>query len=447
MVEDREEHYRRKYLDLLSEVEAKEASWAQVGQRLQRIVAHLMIVAEGPGSADTSAELTQLRDSLRAGLDLDALEARLETLKERVLRETRWAETRATLPPIHEILIHVVERLPLPPEMNGEALAVVESLETGIGPDGLPEAIEAVTGLVYRVQARVQDEKRELEGLLLEVTNRLQQLGQGLTVTHQEISARGDAFRAFGDALAGHVRGLEERAAAAADLEGLRRLVRGALEAIQTQLASHRSGDGTREQRLQEEIQRLQRTAAELQAEVNDHREKTRQARELSLRDALTGCYNRLAYQERAQAEEARWLRYHTALSLVVLDLDRFKTINDTFGHRAGDQVLKAVVQTALGQLRQADFLSRHGGEEFVILLPETPLAAARAAAEKIRRAVAAFRFHSRGRRIPITVSCGVAQLRPGDTLETAFERADRALYRAKALGRNRTEDETGETG
>jgi diguanylate cyclase len=164
----------------------------------------------------------------------------------------------------------------------------------------------------------------------------------------------------------------------------------------------------------------------------------------MSLRDPLTGCFNRLAYQERSEAEEARWLRYGSALSLIVFDLDRFKSINDTFGHRAGDEVLKTIAQIAGNQLRKVDFFARYGGEEFVAVLPETPLAAALTVAEKVRRAVEAFRFHSRGQPVPLTLSCGVAQLAEGDGIETAFERADKALYLAKAGGRNRcaTEEE-----
>jgi diguanylate cyclase len=191
---------------------------------------------------------------------------------------------------------------------------------------------------------------------------------------------------------------------------------------------------------LNQEVAQLQHTIASLQEEVTEHREKTRRAREMSLRDPLTGCYNRLAYQERASAEEARWRRYQTPLSLLLFDIDRFKTINDTFGHRAGDKVLKTIANLAGSQLREVDFFARYGGEEFVALLPETPLDAARQAAEKVRTAVQEFRFHSHGKRIPLTLSCGVAQLRDAETVEGALERADQALYRAKDTGRNRCE-------
>jgi diguanylate cyclase len=163
----------------------------------------------------------------------------------------------------------------------------------------------------------------------------------------------------------------------------------------------------------------------------------------MSLRDPLTGCHNRLAYQERSKAEEARWRRYKTPLSVVMFDIDRFKSINDSFGHRAGDTVLKTIAQLAGNQLREVDFFARYGGEEFVALLPETNLSDARQAGEKVRLAVEDFKFHSRGKRVPLTLSCGVAELRDGDTVDSALERADQALYRAKEGGRNRCEVES----
>ncbi len=437
-MDDRDGHYRKKYLDLLSELERKERDWAALDERLRRILAHLILLAGTPGAADFASDLGAMRDALKGGLDLATLEARLEDLKTRVLRERRWADGAPDFPPIHQILIHLVERLPLPPELSEAVLAVVEGLEPGIPPDGLPDAIEAVTSLVTRVRVRMQEEKRELEGLLLEITSRLKELGDSLDDTCQEVRAGSAAHRDLDEALTAQVRGLAATTEGAKDLESLRSVVRSALASIQDRLDARQHGGGNRSEKLLAEIERLRGTVSTLEAEVSEHRENTRRAREASLRDPLTGCFNRLAYDERMRTEAARWHRYRAPLSLALLDLDRFKAINDTYGHRAGDQVLRTVAQVAMSQVRQVDFLTRHGGEEFAILLPETGLEAALAVAEKVRRAVAGFRFHSRGRRIPISLSCGVASFREGDTADTVFERADRALYRAKAGGRNR---------
>ncbi|GAB4276788.1 MAG: hypothetical protein Kow0092_32570 [Deferrisomatales bacterium] len=446
MTKPAELDYRKRYLALADELAAREREWADLDQRLRRVLSLLLIVAEGPLTPDLAAVLVQLRDSLKAGLDLPAVEQSLETIKRRMLEESRWAERSEGFPPVHEILIHVVERLPLPPDMAEEALAVVERFEPGLAPEQLPDAIDAVAGLVYGVRVRMREEKRELEALLLEVNGRLQELAGGVRETDRETQAGFAATRSWMALLDREMVDLEASSREASDLAALRRSVQASLDSLRAHLEAKRTEDRRREARLRDEVDRLHRTIHRLEEEVDQHREQTRMAREMSLRDPLTGCHNRLAYEERAQAELARWQRYGAPLSLILFDLDHFKRINDTFGHKAGDQVLKTFTQIAGNQLRQVDFFCRYGGEEFVALLPETPLEAAVTVAEKVRRAVEAFRFHSRGKRVKITLSCGVAQLREGDTMETAFHRADAALYRAKDRGRNctRTEDAGG---
>ncbi|GAB4258567.1 GGDEF domain-containing protein [Deferrisoma sp.] len=432
--------YREKYLRLVDELDAKEREWAALGERVRRMLTHLSIVAEGPSTPEISAALAEIRDDLKAGLDLAQVEEKVEALKERVLTETRWAEPGGGGPPVHLVLIHLLERLPLPPKCADEALRLIERFEPGIPPDELPDAIDAVAGLVYRMQAAVADEKAQLETLLQEMAERLRLIDQGLLGTWERSREGFAATRRLDSAVRQEMRGLAERSAGAADVATLRDWIRGSLEAIERHLEAHRKADETREEELRAEVERLRRAVSRLEEEVETHRERAREAREQSLRDPLTGCFNRLAYEERARAEEARWRRYGSPLSVIVLDVDKFKGINDRFGHRAGDKVLRAIAQIAGSQIREVDFFGRYGGEEFVVLLPETPLEAAVKVAEKIRRSVEAFRFHARGEPVPITVSCGVAQFRPGDTAASAFQRADEALYRAKEGGRNRVE-------
>lgn len=158
-------------------------------------------------------------------------------------------------------------------------------------------------------------------------------------------------------------------------------------------------------------------------------------------RDALTGIANRLAYEERAEIEFERAKRYATPLSLAILDLDRFKLINDSFGHKAGDKLLKTIALICQHRVRKTDFFARYGGEEFVLLLPETTLPVAVDVCEQLRQQVQAATFRYKEALVPVTVSIGVASLdRAGDTLESLFERADKALYGAKDFGRNRVE-------
>jgi diguanylate cyclase (GGDEF)-like protein len=152
--------------------------------------------------------------------------------------------------------------------------------------------------------------------------------------------------------------------------------------------------------------------------------------------DALTGLANRRAVEEILAAEISRAQRFAHELAVVLLDLDRFKEINDSFGHAAGDVMLRAVSRLLTSLARQGDTVSRWGGEEFVVVLPETDLAGAQRFAERLRRTIEA---HAVGD-MHTSASCGVAPMLPDDTVDELIGAADEALYQAKSNGRNRTE-------
>jgi diguanylate cyclase (GGDEF)-like protein/PAS domain S-box-containing protein len=161
--------------------------------------------------------------------------------------------------------------------------------------------------------------------------------------------------------------------------------------------------------------------------------------RELAMQDELTGLYNRRHFLELAEAEITRVRRTGAPLSVAMLDIDHFKRVNDFFGHAAGDQVLRELARAMRESLRGSDVPARHGGEEFVVLLLDTPLDGAMAVTERLRERVGGNEVAlGQGRVARITVSAGVAELAPGERLEALLERADEALYRAKASGRDR---------
>lgn len=156
---------------------------------------------------------------------------------------------------------------------------------------------------------------------------------------------------------------------------------------------------------------------------------------QLATTDALTGAWNRRHFEQTAAAEVARIQRYGEPLSLILFDIDHFKSINDNYGHQIGDQVLTEITQRVRSTLRTTDLLARWGGEEFVVMIPHCGETDAAQLAEKIRTRVATRPFDRIG---TITASFGVAQFAPNDTLDAWFKRGDDALYRAKEGGRNR---------
>ena len=173
--------------------------------------------------------------------------------------------------------------------------------------------------------------------------------------------------------------------------------------------------------------------------DISDRKRLECELQRLATTDSLTGCCNRRQFFALANHELERSLRFNHPLSLVALDIDRFKLINDTYGHGVGDEALKAVVQACRATLRDIDTLGRLGGEEFAVLLPETDLAGAADAAERLRAAVAAAVVEGAPAEIQLTASFGVARLPPGPgTLQGMLAAADDALYRAKHEGRDR---------
>jgi len=155
--------------------------------------------------------------------------------------------------------------------------------------------------------------------------------------------------------------------------------------------------------------------------------------------DPLTGIMNRRALLAALDIEQSRSERHAYPMSLLLLDVDHFKTVNDERGHAMGDQVLAALGRLLAHQARKTDLVGRWGGEEFVVVLAGAPESGARIAAERIRAAVEAMSvLDDHGQRVPVTISLGIACLEVNDNAEVLIDRADRAMYQAKAAGRNR---------
>ena len=158
------------------------------------------------------------------------------------------------------------------------------------------------------------------------------------------------------------------------------------------------------------------------------------------MHDALTGLPNREAYQQRLEQEVQRIKRYGGKLSLMVCDVDLFKRINDSYGHLAGDKVLKIIAKSLQKNLRDSDFIARFGGEEFVVLMPETSTSEAKIVAEKLRTKIEESPFNFKKEPVQITVSFGISEFAKGESADEVFSRADKALYVAKDKGRNQVQ-------
>ena len=155
--------------------------------------------------------------------------------------------------------------------------------------------------------------------------------------------------------------------------------------------------------------------------------------------DALTGLANRRALDEELLRRFSECRRTGSPLSVMLLDVDHFKTFNDTYGHRAGDEALRVIAGALRGAMRQMDLVTRYGGEEFVVILPGTAIDGARLVAERTRQDISQTAFRYDGKDFSLTVSIGVAQLMPNEQISRMLQRVDRAMYASKEAGRDRT--------
>lgn len=181
------------------------------------------------------------------------------------------------------------------------------------------------------------------------------------------------------------------------------------------------------------------RTHLELKHTKDQLKESLMELEQIATTDPLTGVPNRRYLLAFAEKEISRARRYKCDLSLLIMDIDHFKQVNDTYGHAIGDDVLKLVAQTTVKGLRKEDCFGRFGGEEFVILLPHTETRFALEAAQRIRQTIADLSFTVAGKQLSISVSIGIASYQPSDcNLDALLKRADDALFEAKRRGRNR---------
>jgi diguanylate cyclase len=153
--------------------------------------------------------------------------------------------------------------------------------------------------------------------------------------------------------------------------------------------------------------------------------------------DSLTGVANRRSFDEELTRRLAEWRRRHSPMSLMLVDIDNFKQVNDRYGHQIGDAVLRETAKVLENTMREMDFTARFGGEEFAVIFPATTLAEARRAAQRALQGVAGHLFEKDGHELQLTISVGVAEVGPSDDAETLIRRADEALYLSKAAGRN----------
>lgn len=368
----------------------------------------------------------------------------LQALEETFGEDGPYALPYAVEPPYSQVAAHIeqtliglLDDLSLPERHKAQAQEMRERVARGLN---WYELIPVLDDLAVLMLAITDSGQHEFETYLQQLNERLEGFQSHLHEASAGHADNSTAARELDSQLREHVDGLQSSVQGAADVDSLKHILENRLEGLLVTMDEHKHERDRREQELAGRLQGLSERVASMEHEALGYREHLEEQRQKALLDPLTGLPNRAAWSERVEREMLDWQENGGHLAMAILDLDHFKRINDNYGHLAGDKVLKIVADQLRKRLRGRDFIARFGGEEFVMLLPQTTPAVAAQVAEVLRATVEACPFHFKGERVVITTSIGLGAFRSGERSDQVLKRADAALYRAKELGRNRVE-------
>jgi diguanylate cyclase len=431
-----EQQWKDRYRELLRDFETKEREWTSLERSLRAAAGKLTMAAMGQSTA-LDAALGSVADALRGKGTASELDAGMSGVVRQLHVHDVTTMNIPKLPDLPKLLGGLLRSLGKFPGFDDASAALKQRLPK-VAPDAWPAFLEEVANAIGGVVQALRKQRAELEDFLEQVTRQLSLL-EGFTSWQVDSAKnRRDETRGLERSVEEQIGGLTRDVEQSEDLAVIKVKVQSRLASVARSLhafrVSEEKRDAENEQRaaaLSEEVLRLKVRTSELAELCADQETKL-------MVDALTGAHSRYAYEQRLAEEHQRWQRHGQPLSFAIFDIDRFKNINDQLGHDAGDRLLRAVVELLARNKRSQDFLARVGGEEFVLLLPMTARDAALAVANKLREAVETATFQHKGKRERVTISCGITEFRSGDSPSVVYDRADRALYRAKEEGRNR---------
>lgn len=300
------------------------------------------------------------------------------------------------------------------------------------------EIRESIFSLIFKYISDTSQDREKVNAFIKDIVARILEIETKLASSYEQTTSLFKSNQGFESVLSSEMSGMKNSSDVAASLDELKVKISQGLTSIENALQKKRKVDSAINKLAEKNRESFKSGFARLKQELN---EATRYSEELEKKlneDQLTGAKNRRAYDKKIEEEMDRFLRYGSIFSLLLIDADKFKNINDRYGHAIGDRCLQEIIKRTHPLLRKNDMLARYGGEEFIIIMPETDADGSRQAAEKIRQTIEKIEFLYKNEKVKVTVSIGISCVQEGDqSHEQVFERADMAVYRAKENGRN----------
>jgi diguanylate cyclase len=473
------DNWRKKYFDSLESLEKDQRRFQSMETALKRLAGRLCTASLGQSSR-LDDEIKKLQKTLRRDVTAEELDQLTPALTDAIgaldqppvapttvavqppkvqpespkaqsaspveLRPQTLPESPPKLPQdttidderVQATLSALLDELRRDPELVSQVEALDAKLAASMTLGQLPEVLSSLLEIVGQRIQRIERSKQEIEDLLSQMVGKLDEIGRFVAEQNQNQSQSQASSATLNIQLAGEMKAMGESVESAGDLQQIRMQVRSRLDSIDRHLQEFRQRETAMAGAIRIRNEQMRARVTLLEDEANRLHNQLKAERRLSTMDVLTKIPNRLAYEKRIEEELNRWRRFQQPTCIAVWDVDHFKRINDTCGHRAGDRVLSTVAECLAGRIRGTDFLARYGGEEFVMILSGSQLDDAVRRIDEMRIAISEIGFHFRGERLSVTISSGVTAFLAGDSASAAFDRADKAMYRAKENGRNR---------
>lgn len=316
---------------------------------------------------------------------------------------------------------------------SSETKWLKEELEKSTSADAIEAVLEEVISLLTSLSDKVSEERTTTHDFLGDLRDQLHSVEEVIFSVITDGDESLERAEELGKRVSDDVE-VMGKAVEQDDLTILKKTVESGLANLSTKVADYLVEERQHDEKSKQKIKDLDRKVRSMEVEATELRGEVKSKQDLAVKDPLTGVYNRAGYEERMTEEFARRQRVETPLSVVFVDCNKFKQINDTFGHTAGDVVLVKVAETLKNRARTSDIVARYGGDEFVVLLPDTPLEGAEIFAKGACEKVLAAGFNNNGQPLDVSISCGVTEVRSGDDPASVLHRADQAMYEAKKL-------------
>ncbi|ATG79976.1 GGDEF domain-containing protein [Pseudoalteromonas sp. B131b] len=304
--------------------------------------------------------------------------------------------------------------------------------------DTLDALLKASINIISVIVKNINKERKSAQSFLSSLNQTLEDLHHSIVSTSKHSKSMGVEFDILNKNIESKIKNLNVQTQNATSISSLKELVDNELKSLSKDFIAKEKLERTDREMLVSSFDEINGRIGSLESKLTKYKKRLNEQRFKSLLDSLTKLPNRAAFDERYNHEIHLFNVQSSDVTLAVIDVDHFKSINDRFGHTAGDITLQVIAKALQKSVRKSDFIARYGGEEFVLLMPSTSLINATAPLDKLRKIIKSIPFKFKDKQIEITISLGVTQLKKGDTPIIAFDRADDALYEAKNTGRDR---------